>query len=117
MGEARRRQQSSPGSPGEALRRVRTDDLWTGAGGVALMGVCMMLPMVGPAGALTPQYGKNLVAFSLAALLSAMLSGAGAVLKLRACRRGEGSFPGLSIGLFVTGLLLLIALPLGILRQ
>ncbi len=113
MGEARRKRDSTESVEKIPAKFISLGDLLTGAGGLALLGVAMMLPLVGPAGALTPHYGKNMMAFSLAAMVSMAFSGMGAVFN----RRGEVSHFRLSLVLFVIGALFLAALPFGFFRH
>ncbi len=122
MGESRRRQEHATAAEPElsvsvSPPRMRPDDALAGAGALIFLVECMMLPLVGRAGALTPHYGLNMIAFSVATLLCMGASGAALVLKLRAGSCTRSSFPWISAALVCVSLGLIAALLLGALRR
>lgn len=108
--------ESAPSAP-ELSPRTRPDDVLAGAGAMVFLLECMMLSLVGRAGALTPYYGRNMIAFSVAAFLCMGFSGAALALKLRARVRGAPAFPWVSAALVVVNVALIAALLLGALRR
>lgn len=83
--------------------------------GISFQITCMLLPLVGPAGAVTPHAGKNYVTFLTALLVSLMLALAATTSKM-ARREVDGSpLPLFSIALSSLSALLLLAFLLGLL--
>lgn len=114
MGEAKRKieQQTLSGNAAPG----RTADGVAAAAGVALGVVCVMFPLVGPAGAATPYYGKNFIAFLVAAGVALVLSALALKMKLAMRKTAGGPWPWVSSSLVAACLLILLTLFAGILK-
>jgi predicted transporter len=84
--------------------------------GLSFLLVCMLLPMVGPAGAATPHAARNHQVFSTILLLALVLSGFAIASKIARRRRDQSPPPWLSMTLSVVLALLFVALHAGLLR-
>jgi hypothetical protein len=75
------------------------------ASGLSFFVLCMILPLVGPAGSRVEHAGKNAAAFIVVLMITLALAAASTWSKL-GCRRSEGGpLPWLSLGLCVVCLL------------
>ncbi len=84
--------------------------------GLVFLFLCMILPLVGPAGAATPYATANFIAFLGVLLLALVLSGLATWSKLQ-CRKVDGSpFPLWSAGLTGVLVFLLLMLLTGMLK-
>ncbi len=84
--------------------------------GISFQVTCILLPLVGPAGAVTPHARQNFIAFLAVLLVTLLLSVAATFSKL-ARREVDGSpLPLFSITLSGLSLFLLVALLLGLLK-
>ena len=90
--------------------------LLTVLAGISFQVTCILLPMVGPAGAVTPHAGKNYVTF-LTVLLVTLILALSATASKMARREVDGSpLPLFSITLSGLSAMLLLALLLGLLK-
>ncbi|HMO50891.1 MAG TPA: hypothetical protein PKE26_07060 [Kiritimatiellia bacterium] len=112
MAGSRQRETSSP----LGLARADVGSALSIAGGLSFLFLCMILPLVGKAGAQTPHYTKNFIAFLMVLLVTLALSGLAVKSKLER-RKVDGSpFPRFSAAIFGATAFLLIALVLGLLK-
>ncbi|MCF7848272.1 MAG: hypothetical protein K9M45_05420 [Kiritimatiellales bacterium] len=83
------------------------------AAGLSFFFLCMILPLVGPAGSKVEHAGQNKLAFTGVLLLTFLLAGAAAFSKMRR-RAADGSpLPLWSLGLCVLCLLTFVVLMVG----
>jgi predicted transporter len=106
-----------------AMQRVRaifahpvTGSTLTVLSGLSFLLVCMLLPMVGLAGAATPHAAHNHQVFSTILLMTLALSGFAIASKVARRRRDQSPPPWFSMALGVVLALLWIALHAGLLR-
>lgn len=75
-------------------------------GGISFLFVCMILPLVGPAGVATAHRRANELAFIAALVAVTVLAGSAVTWKLMRRPRENGSFPWFSSGLLAACLVL-----------
>jgi uncharacterized membrane protein YidH (DUF202 family) len=84
--------------------------------GLFFLLVCMILPLVGKAGVQTPHYLQNYVIFLVVLLLTIGTSGLAVYAKLERRKTDGSPLPYFSMLVFGSGLLLFLALILGLLK-
>lgn len=84
--------------------------------GLLFMFVCMLLPLVGPAGVVMEFSDKNFTVFLTVLMLAALVSGAASAVNLLRRKREGGTLPYFPIGLFCISILTMLALGLGLLK-
>jgi cytochrome b561 len=92
------------------LFRPATGSALAFSAGLSFYLLCMIMPLVGPAGSRVEHHGRNLAAFLFVLFLTFALSGAASWSKLE-CRKVQGgALPWFSLGLCALCLLTLIVL-------
>jgi len=95
------------------LYRPLTGTIFAVASGLSFFFLCMILPLVGPAGSRVEHAGKNKAAFIFVLLLTLALAAAATLSKL-GCRKSHGgAMPWFSLGLGAVCILIFIVLLLG----
>jgi uncharacterized membrane protein SirB2 len=84
--------------------------------GLAFLFLCMILPLVGKAGAAVPHAPQNFVAFFAALVVSFVLAGAAVLSKLARRRHDQSPPPYFSMALCLVYTVLLVALLGGLLK-
>ena len=84
--------------------------------GISFLFVCMILPLVGKAAALTDRYPKNRFWFTVALLVALVLSGLAIFSKMSRRHIDKSPMPLFSIALTTMSVILLVALMLGLLH-
>lgn len=92
------------------LLRSATGSVLAFSAGISFYLLCMILPLVGPAGSRVEHRGRNLAAFLFVLFLTLALSGAASWAKLERRKVQGGVLPWFSLGLCVLCLLTLIVL-------
>ena len=95
------------------LFRPLTGTILAVASGLSFFFLCMILPLVGPAGNRVEHAGKNKAAFILVLLLTLALSAASNFSKLGCRKKHEGAMPWFSLGLSAVCILTFIVLLMG----
>lgn len=83
------------------------------ASGLSFFFLCMILPLVGPAGSKVEHAGKNRAAFVLVLLLTLILAAASTWSKMGCRKTHGGGLPMFSLGLGLVCILTLIVLFMG----
>lgn len=96
--------------------RPHVGNYLTIAAAVALQFTIILLPLVGPAGAVVPHANKNAVAWVAVAVLALLLSGTAFYSKWQRHRQDGSPVPIWSVGLCVVSTVLLLAFVSGALR-
>lgn len=84
--------------------------------GISFQVTCILLPLVGPSGAVTPHAQKNFITFLAVLMVTLLLSLAATTSKLARREIDESPFPILSTTLSALSVLLLLALFMGLLK-
>ena len=95
------------------LFRPITGTILAVASGLSFFLLCMILPLVGPAGSRVEHAGKNKAAFILVLLLTLALAVASAWSKLGLRKSHGGAMPWFSLGLIAVCILTFIVLLMG----
>jgi len=95
------------------LFRPLTGTILAVAAGLSFFFLCMILPLVGPAGSRVEHAGQNKAAFILALLLTFALSATSTWSKLGCRKNHEGAMPWFSLGLSAVCILTFIVLLMG----
>jgi hypothetical protein len=98
------------------LARPEVGTALTIASGLSFLFLCMILPLVGKAGAQTAHYGKNFAAFLAVLFITGGLAGLAVYAKLLRRRQDASPLPKFSLSILGLSLLLLIALIAGLLK-
>jgi len=93
--------------------RSRLGNILTILAGLFFYIVCMLLPLVGPAGRTTEHYGLNFVTFVAVLLVASACAMGGLIVKLRTRKEDQSPFPYITAGLASVYLLLLVNLLAG----
>ncbi len=88
----------------------------TVASGLAFLVVCMIIPLVGKAGAATDHYLKNWVTFFVALVITLLLSGVAIYSKRLRAKLDASPAPVFSLLIFGATSVLMVALLLGLLK-
>lgn len=112
MGQARQKQQQEV----PFLARPEVGTAFTILSGLSFLVTCMILPLVGKAGAKVYHYPMNFTAFLVVLLVTIGLSGMATRLKLERSRLDGSPRPRFSVAILVTSVLLLVSLLLGLLK-
>ena len=95
------------------LFRPLTGTILAVASGLSFFFLCMILPLVGPAGSRVEHAGQNKAVFILVLLLTFALAVASTLSKLGRRKTHEGAMPWFSLGLSAVCILTLIVLLMG----
>lgn len=112
MGQARLKQQRED----RGGMQPEIGSVLTILAGLSFLVTCMILPLVGKAGAQVYHYPKNYMAFLVAVLVSIGLSGMATKLKLERSRLDGSPRPKFSMAILGVSLALLLALLTGLLK-
>lgn len=92
------------------ILRPATGSALAFSAGLSFYLLCMIMPLVGPAGSRVAHQGRNLSAFLFVLFLTFALAGAATWAKLQCRKIQGGGLPWFSIGLSVLCILMLIVL-------
>ncbi|HMO05168.1 MAG TPA: hypothetical protein PKC67_13855 [Kiritimatiellia bacterium] len=112
MGQARSKQQKED----RGVVNQEFGSILTILSGLSFLVTCMILPLVGKAGAKVYHYPKNYTAFLVAVLVTIGLSGMATKLKLERSRLDGSPRPKFSMAILGVSLALLLALLTGLLK-
>lgn len=112
MGQARQKQQQDI----SFLARPEVGTAFTILSGLSFLFTCMLLPLVGKAGAKVYHYPLNYAAFLAALLVTIGLSAMATRLKIERSKVDGSPRPKFSMAILGTSLFLLVALLLGLLK-